>query len=132
MKLERSKTKLLYEASFKIEALKIKNEAFLRDFLHYRTGKPHMVRTSPSLDRIKQKNASLCDVNLCDVNLCDVKLCDVSVRVCVMSICVVSVCVMSTCVMSICVMSSCVMSRRKASFLIFKASILKEISQKKL
>ena len=33
MKLWSSKTKLLCETSFKIEALKIKNEAFLRDFL---------------------------------------------------------------------------------------------------
>ena len=33
MKLWRSKTKLLCETSFKNEALKIKNEAFLRDFL---------------------------------------------------------------------------------------------------
>ena len=33
MKLWRSKTKLFCETSFKIEALKIKNEAFLRDFL---------------------------------------------------------------------------------------------------
>ena len=32
-KLWRSKTKLFYETSFKIEALKLKNEAFLRDFL---------------------------------------------------------------------------------------------------
>ena len=33
LKLWRSKTKLLCETSFKIEALKLKNEAFLRDFL---------------------------------------------------------------------------------------------------
>ena len=33
MKLWRSKTKQFYETSFKIEALKLKNEAFLRDFL---------------------------------------------------------------------------------------------------
>ena len=33
MKLWRSKTKLFCETSFKIEALKLKNEAFLRDFL---------------------------------------------------------------------------------------------------
>ena len=33
MKLWRSKTKLLCETSFKIEALRLKNEAFLRDFL---------------------------------------------------------------------------------------------------
>ena len=33
MKLWSSKTKLLCETSFKIEALKLKNEAFLRDFL---------------------------------------------------------------------------------------------------
>ena len=33
MKLWRSKTKLLCETSFKIEALKLKNEAFVRDFL---------------------------------------------------------------------------------------------------
>ena len=32
-KLWSSKTKLFYETSFKIEALKLKNEAFLRDFL---------------------------------------------------------------------------------------------------
>ena len=33
MKLWRSKTKLLWETSFKNEALKLKNEAFVRDFL---------------------------------------------------------------------------------------------------
>ena len=33
LKLWRSKTKLFCETSFKIEALKLKNEAFLRDFL---------------------------------------------------------------------------------------------------
>ena len=36
-KLWRSKTKLFCETSFKIEALKIKNEAFLRDFLQKRS-----------------------------------------------------------------------------------------------
>ena len=37
MKLWRSKTKLLCETSFKNEALKLKNEAFLRDFLQKRS-----------------------------------------------------------------------------------------------
>ena len=36
-KLWRSKTKLFCETSFKIEALKLKNEAFLRDFLQKRS-----------------------------------------------------------------------------------------------
>ena len=37
MKLGRSRTKLFCETSFKIEALKLKNEAFLRDFLQKRS-----------------------------------------------------------------------------------------------
>ena len=77
---------------------------------NYRTGSPHMLTTSPSLDRTKQKkNASLCDVNLCDINLRDVKLSDVSVRVCVwgVNLCDVKLCDVNLCDVNLCDVKLC-------------------------
>ena len=61
MKLWRSKTKLLCEASFKIEALQLKNEAFLRDFLQKRSCAAqkrsiYFCETSFKIEALKLKN----------------------------------------------------------------------------
>ena len=60
LKLWSSKTKLFCETSFKIEAVKLKNEAFLRDFLQNWSCEPkktkHFCETSFKIEALKLKN----------------------------------------------------------------------------
>ena len=67
LKLRRSKTKLFCETSFKIEALKLKNEAFLRDFLQkwsFEDQKPSISAKLPSKMKLwRSKTKHFCETS---------------------------------------------------------------------
>ena len=66
-KLRRSKMKVFWETSFKIEALKIKNEAFLRDFLqkwNFEAPKPSFSASLPSKMKLwRSKTKHFCEAS---------------------------------------------------------------------